>query len=77
MLKFLDDTEVAVNGLDETLAELYAEGRPADEETVAEIINRLEAHKNYIPPSDRARREYAYALMREYRKYIKSRIDNK
>ncbi len=75
MLKFMDDTEVAVNGLDETLADLYAEGRPANEETVAEIIKRLEAQKNYIPPSDRAHREYAYALMKEYRKYGKSRTD--
>jgi len=77
MLKFLDDTEVAVNGLDETLAELYAEGRLLNEETVAEIVKRLEAHKNYIPPSDHARGVYAYALMKEYKKYLKSRADNK
>lgn len=77
MLKFTDDTEVAVNGLDETLSELYAEGRPANEETVTVIVKRLEAHKNYIPLSDRARGEYAYALMKEYKKYLKSRADNK
>jgi hypothetical protein len=62
MLKFLDDTEVALNGLDETLAELYMEGQPANDEIVTEIMKRQEAHKNYIPPSDRTRGEYAYAL---------------
>jgi hypothetical protein len=77
MLKFLDDTEVAVKGLDETLAELYTEGRLANEETVTEIVKRLEAQKNYIPPSDHVRGEYAYALMKEYKKYLKSRADNK
>jgi hypothetical protein len=59
--------------LDEILADLYAEGRPASDETVEEIITRLEARKNYIPSSDRARRDYAYALSKEYKKYIKGR----
>lgn len=55
------------------MADLYAEGRAADDNTVKEIMNRLEGKKNYIPSSDYARREYAYALLKEYRKYVKDR----
>jgi len=76
MLSFIDDIEIRVNGLDEILADLYSEGRQANEETAKEIIDRLEAKKNYIPWSDRVRKEYAYVLLKEYRKYIKSRTDN-
>ena len=60
-------------GLDEVLAGLYAEGRQANDETAEEIIKRLEVKKNYIPKPDRARREYSYALLKEYRKYVKDR----
>lgn len=77
MLKFFDDTEVGVYGLEEIMADLYAEDRPANDETSEEIIKRLEAYKNYIPPSDRAHREYAYVLLREYRKYVKDQTNNK
>lgn len=73
MLKFPDDTQVGVIGLDGIMAELYAEGRKATDETAEEIIKRLEARKNYIPSSDLARREYSYVLLREYRNYIKDR----
>jgi len=76
MLSFLDDIEIRVNGLDEILADLYSEGRQPNEETVKEIITGLEAKKNYIPSTDRARKEYAYVLLKEYRKVIKSRTDN-
>ena len=55
------------------MAELCAEGRKATDDTVEEIINRLEAKGNYIPSSDRARREYAYVLLKEYRMYVKDR----
>jgi len=55
------------------MADLYAEGRQPNDETVEEIINRLEAQKNYIPSSARARKDYAYVLLKEYRKYIKDR----
>ena len=75
MLKFPDDTQFSVFGLDEILAELYAEGRKANDETAAEMIKRLEDMKNYIPASDRARRDYRYVLLREYREYIKGRSD--
>jgi len=60
-----------VFGLDETLAELFSEGWQANYEAAAEIIKRLEAHKNYIPASERAHKEYAYILLKEYKKYIK------
>ncbi len=74
-MKFVDDTQIGLFGLDETLAELYAEGSPANDETAEEIIRRLEIHKNYIPSSGRARKEYAYVLLREYKKYVKGQTD--
>jgi hypothetical protein len=77
MLKFPDDTEIRVTGLGEILADLYAEGRPVNEETAEKIIDRLEAQKNYIPSSERARKEYAYVLLREYRDYVKDRTANR
>jgi len=55
------------------MAELYAEGRKATEETAEEIIRRLEAKNNYIPSSERVRNEYAYVLLKEYRAYLKER----
>jgi predicted transcriptional regulator len=76
MLSFPDDTQIGVNGLDDILSDLYHEGRQVNEETAEEIINRLEAKKNYIPSSDRARKEYSYVLLKEYRKYVKGQADN-
>lgn len=55
------------------MAELHAEGRKATEEAAAEIINRLEARNNYIPSSERTRREYGYVLLKEYRAYVKNK----
>jgi len=77
MLKFIDDTQAGVFGLDEIMADLYSEGRPANDETAEEIITRLEAMKNYIPSSECACREYAYALLWEYRTYVKHRAGNR
>jgi hypothetical protein len=71
MLCFPDDTQVGVVGLDDVMAELYSEGRKPTDELSEEIIERLEAKGNYIPSSDRARREYDYVLLKEYRKYVK------
>jgi hypothetical protein len=73
MLIFPDETEVGMIVLEETMAQLYAEGRKATDETADEIIKRLEARKNYIPSSERVRREYTYVLLREYRNYIRDR----
>jgi hypothetical protein len=72
-LTFPDDTQVGLNGLDAIMAELYTEDMKATDETAEEIIKRLEEKNNYIPESERIRREYAYALLREYRKYLKDR----
>jgi hypothetical protein len=55
------------------MAEVYAEDMQATDKTAEEIMKRLEGKKNYIPGSERVRREYAYALLREYRKYLKDR----
>lgn len=76
MLKFPDDTKIRVNGLNEILADLYSEGRQANQETAEEIIHRLEAQKNFVPSSDRTRKEYAYVLLKEYRMYVKGRAGN-
>jgi len=62
--------------LDEILADLCSEGRKDNDQTAEEIINRLEAKKNYIPSSDRVRREYAYVLLKEYRKVLHDRKNN-
>jgi len=73
MLKFVDDTEVGVVGLDDIMSELHSEGRKATAETAEEIIKRLEARNNYIPSSERVRKEYSYVLLNEYRTYVKNR----
>jgi Ca2+-binding EF-hand superfamily protein len=73
MLRFFDDTEVGLIGLDEIMAELYSEGRKATDETAQEIIKRLEVRNNYIPSSERVRKEYSYVLLNEYRAYVKDR----
>lgn len=73
MLKFPDDTEVGVIGLDDIMADLWSEDRKATDDTAEEIIKRLEARKNYMPSSERARKEYSYVLLKEYRKYLKDR----
>ncbi len=68
MLKFPDQTQVRVNCLDEILAELHSEGRQPNNETAEEMLERLEKHNNYIPPS--ARREYKSVLLKVYRDYV-------
>jgi hypothetical protein len=73
MLKFPDGTQVGLNGLADIMAELFAEGMKATHETAEEIIKRLEKRKNFIPESESVRREYAYALVREYGRYVEDR----
>ncbi len=67
---------MGLNGLDDIMAELFAEDMKPTDKTAEEIIKRLEERKNYIPESGRVRREYSYALLREYRKYVKDRSDS-
>jgi hypothetical protein len=57
------------------MAELYHENKKANDETVDEIIRRLEAKKNYIPSSERIRKEYSHVLLNEYRRFLKERAD--
>ncbi len=59
------------------MADLYSEGRQVDSETAEEIITRLEALNNYVPSSNRTRKEYRYVLLREYREYVQSRTGRK
>jgi hypothetical protein len=58
----------------EIFSALYSEGRTADRETAAEILNRLEK-TNYIPSSELLRNEYKQILLEEYRNYIVGRAD--
>lgn len=60
-------------GLEDVMSELYAEDCKATDETAEEMIGRLEARNNYIPASKHVRKEYSYALLKEYRKYVKDR----
>jgi hypothetical protein len=71
MLRFPDKTQLRVNCLNEILAELHSEGRQPNNETAEEILERLEKHNNYIPPS--ARWEYKSVLLKEYRDYVLER----
>jgi hypothetical protein len=73
MLNFFDDTQVGVIGLDDIMADLCFEGRKPTDETAEVIIKRLEARNNFIPSSERVRKEYAYVLLNEYRSYVKER----
>jgi hypothetical protein len=76
MLNFPDNTRVSVLGLDDIMAELYAEDRKASYETADEIIKRLKEKNNYIPSSASVHREYAVVLLQEYRDYIQDRSEN-
>ncbi len=58
------------------MADLYSEGRQANQETAEEIINRLEK-KNYIPSSYLIRKEYAYVLLKEYSEYVNGREEER
>jgi hypothetical protein len=61
-------------GLNEILLDVYTAGRLASAETAEEIVERL-SEKNYIAPS--FQQQYCDLLLEEYRKYVKSRDDNK
>jgi len=72
-LTFPDGSQVGVMGLNEILADMYAEGRIVSTETVEEIVERL-SEKNYITPS--FRQQYCDVLMDEYRRYVARRDHN-
>lgn len=77
MLRFPDGSKARLTDLDEILADLYAQGRPANEKTAEEIVDRLEAKKNYIPSSELIRREYRYLLLKEYKEFVANRSQNR
>lgn len=72
MLTLHDGTQVGIMGLNEILADIYAEGRQASADTAEEILERLAEH-NYITPS--FRQQYCEVLLEEYRQYVTSRTD--
>jgi hypothetical protein len=74
-ITFADGDQVAIVGLDEVLAAMSAEKRPANDETAEIIIASLVA-KNYIPSSEDARKAYHCALLKEYRDYMKRRAED-
>ncbi len=71
MLRFGDGTKARVNYLNEIMAVLYSEGREPNTETAEEILDQIEKHNNYIPPS--ARWEYKHAVLKEYKEYVEGR----
>lgn len=68
----MDGTQVAVSNLHEIMAELHSVGKPANRETVDQIIAGLEAMGNYISDSEATRREYRTVLLKEYEEYIET-----
>jgi hypothetical protein len=51
MLRFPDDTQTGVNGSDEIPADLYSQGKRANQETANEIINiRRPTKSNRLVP---------------------------
>jgi hypothetical protein len=77
ILNFPDGTQCGLNGLDDILANIFLEGRELTDQTAEEMINKLEANNNYIPSSDKVRKEYSYVLLREYANYIKTQSNKK
>ena len=72
MLKFSDDTQVSVMGLEGIMTRVYLKREP-NQETAREMITRLEEKGNFVPSSESVHREYAYVLLREYQKFIQNR----
>lgn len=73
-LTFSDGTRVGVMGLNEILADMYAENRQVNQETADEMVDRL-SENNYITPS--FRQQYCEVLLNEYRQYVKIRTGEK
>ena len=62
---------MGVYGLMELMKEFKEQGREPSNEVAEEILKRLEV-RNYIPSSEKVRREYSYVLLREYKRFFKS-----
>ena len=55
----------------ELMKEFKQQGREPSQEVVEEMLKRLEV-RNYIPSSEKVRKEYRYLLLKEYKKCFKS-----
>ncbi|HPU29720.1 MAG TPA: hypothetical protein PLM71_05305 [Syntrophorhabdaceae bacterium] len=55
------------------MADFYTQGKEVNKETLEAFTRTIEEHyKNYIPFSERARKEYAYFVMKIYEEFIAS-----
>ena len=64
-----DGDQVGLIGLDAVMEALYREGKPPNDSTVLDLINRLR-EKNYISDSAAAQELYQKALLREYQSFF-------
>ncbi len=64
----VDGSPVGLQGLDEALEALRAEGRTPGEAGLGEVLVKQLSQDNYIPPSARSR--FAAALEREYAAHV-------
>lgn len=60
-------SRVGIVGAKAVFAQMKGEGRPADGSTAAELVAAIRK-RNYVP--DRAKSEYAAALLREYKRFL-------
>ena len=59
------------------MADLFAESRPANQETAAELLARLEANGTFIPDDYVTRREYRGEVLKKYAEYIEGKQGQK
>ncbi len=68
-ITFPDGTKSGIIGLDAVIEELYRQGKPANDSTATEMMEKLESY-NYIPPSQR--HIYKHLFIEEYRHFCES-----
>jgi len=71
-ITFPDGDQVGLVGLDDVLESVFKEGKPPEDSTAVELIDRLRA-KNYIPSSSAAEELYKKALLNEYQRYYEKK----
>jgi HD superfamily phosphodiesterase len=67
MITFPDGTKTGIYGLDAVMEEMYREGKPVNDATALEMMERLEG-SNYFARS--VRHIYKNLLRAEYRRYL-------
>jgi hypothetical protein len=70
----IGDHEVGILGLKEALEEIASTCQDSPEEAVAAALLDRTAKKNYIPSA--ARKEYAAALVKEFRKFLGKPVED-